>query len=87
MLFPKFGKKKENLLRVLSSLVFMTNDENFCLSLFVAFFIEAFTFGNVDVKCSFLQVLIYFLLPITFLHLVCNFSNDLIIVITFAHAS
>ena len=65
-----------------SSSVFMTNNKIFVLSLCVAFFIEIFTFANAGIKHSFLKVLKYFMSAITFLYLVCSFSNDLITVIT-----
>ena len=65
-----------------SSSMFMTNNEIFCVSLCVAFFIEIFTFANVGIKLPFLQVLIYFISATTFPYLICSFSNDLITVIT-----
>ena len=62
------------------SSVFMTNNEIFVFC--VAFFIEIFTFVDVDIKRSSLQVLIYFMSATTFPYLFCSFSNDLITVIT-----
>ena len=44
-----------------SSSVSMTNNETYPLSLCVPFFTEIFTFTNVGIKRSFLQVLIYFM--------------------------
>ena len=64
----------------------MTNNESFRLNLCVAFFIEIFTFANVGIRRSFLQVMIYFISATTFLNLVCSFSND-ITVIQLAHVS
>ena len=65
-----------------SSSVSMTNNETYPLRLCVPFFTEIFTFTNVGIKHSFLQVLIYFMSAITFPYLVCSFFNDRITVIT-----